>query len=124
MLRTFLYGKIHRATVTEASVDYEGSLGVSVDLLEAAGLRPGEKILVGVINTGARFETYLIAAPAGKGAVVLNGATAHLAKKGDPLTIMAFAQLTPEQLKTHRAKCVVLGAGNRVAKVTELLPPS
>jgi len=120
MLRTFLYGKIHRATVTDASVDYEGSLGVSADLLDAAGLRPGEKILVGVINTGARFETYLIPAPAGKGAVVLNGATAHLGKKGDQLTIMAFAQLTPEQLKTHRAKSVLLGPENRIRKVSEI----
>lgn len=120
MLRTFLCGKIHRATVTDASVDYEGSLGVSADLLEAAGLRPGEKILVGVINTGARFETYLIPAPSGKGAVVLNGATAHLGKKGDQLTIMAFAQLTPEQWKNHRAKCVLLGAGNQIARISEL----
>ena len=120
MLRTFLYGKIHRATVTDASADYEGSLGVSADLLEAAGLQPGEKILVGVINTGARFETYLIPAPAGKGSVVLNGATAHLGKKGDQLTIMAFAQLTPEQLKTHRAKSVLLGSGNQIQKVMEI----
>ena len=120
MLRTFLHGKIHRAIVTDASVDYEGSLGVSTDLMEAAGLRAGEKILVGVINTGARFETYLIPAPADQGAIVLNGATAHLGKKGDQLTIMAFAQLSPEQVPTHRAKCVVLGPGNRIAKVTEL----
>jgi aspartate 1-decarboxylase len=122
MLRTFLYGKIHRATVTDGSVDYEGSLGVSTDLMEAAGLRPGEKILVGVINTGARFETYLIPAPAGQGAIVLNGATAHLGKKGDLLTIMAFAQLTPEQVKTHRAKSVLLGHGNKIEKTSEIVP--
>jgi len=122
MLRTFLYGKIHRATVTDGSVDYEGSLGVSTDLMEAAGLRPGEKILVGVINTGARFETYLIPAPAGQGAIVLNGATAHLGKKGDLLTIMAFAQLTPEQVKIHRAKSVLLGPGNKIEKTSEIVP--
>jgi len=122
MLRTFLYGKIHRATVTDGSIDYEGSLGVSTDLMEAAGLRPGEKILVGVINTGARFETYLIPAPAGQGAIVLNGATAHLGKKGDLLTIMAFAQLTPEQVKTHRAKSVLLGPGNKIEKTSEIVP--
>jgi aspartate 1-decarboxylase len=122
MLRTFLYGKIHRATVTDGSVDYEGSLGVSTDLMEAAGLRPGERILVGVINTGARFETYLIPAPAGQGAIVLNGATAHLGKKGDLLTIMAFAQLTPEQVKTHRAKSVLLGPGNKIEKTSEIVP--
>jgi aspartate 1-decarboxylase len=120
MLRTFLYGKIHRATVTDGSPDYEGSLGVSVDLIEAAGLRVGEKILVGVINTGARFETYLIPAPAGKGAIVLNGATAHLGKKGDLLTIMAFAQLTPDEIKTHRAKAVLLGPNNIIERVSEI----
>ena len=122
MLRTFLFGKIHRATVTDASAEYEGSLAVSTDLMEAAGLRAGEKVLVGVINTGARFETYLIPAPAGKGAVVLNGATAHLGKKGDQLTIMAFAQLTTEQLSGHRAKSVLLGPENKIRKVSEIQP--
>ncbi len=120
MLRTFLCGKIHRATVTDGSPDYEGSLGVSVDLIEAAGLRIGEKILVGVINTGARFETYLIPAPVGKGAIILNGATAHLGKKGDLLTIMAFAQLTPDEIKTHRAKAVLLGPNNKIEKISEI----
>ncbi|MFA9197077.1 MAG: aspartate 1-decarboxylase [Aliarcobacter sp.] len=120
MLRTFLCGKIHRATVTDGSPDYEGSLGVSLDLIEAAGLRVGEKILVGVINTGARFETYLIPAPAGKGAIVLNGATAHLGKRGDLLTIMAFAQLTPDEIKTHRAKAVLLGPNNKIEKISEI----
>jgi aspartate 1-decarboxylase len=120
MLRTFLYAKIHRATVTDASMDYEGSLSVSTDLMEAASMRPGEKILVGVINTGARFETYLIPAPAGSGAIVLNGATAHLGKKGDQVTIMAFAQLTPDQVHSHRAKSVLLGPNNKILKVSEI----
>jgi aspartate 1-decarboxylase len=120
MLQTFLLGKIHRATVTDASVDYEGSLAVSTDLLEAAGMRPGEKVLVGVIPTGARFETYLIAAPAGQGAFVLNGAAAHHGKKGDLLTVMTFALLTPEQAKTHRAKSVLLGPNNRISKISEI----
>lgn len=124
MLRTFLCGKIHRATVTDGSPDYEGSLGVSVDLLQAAGLQAGEKILVGIINTGARFETYLIPAPAGQGDIILNGATAHLAKKGDLLTIMAFAQLTSDQIKTHRAKSVLLGPHNQIEKVSEITPTS
>ena len=120
MLRSFLHGKIHRATVTDASVDYEGSLAVSTDLLEAAGMRPGERVLVGVIQTGARFETYLIAAPAGQGAFVLNGAAAHHGKKGDLLTIMTFALLTPDQVKTHRAKSVLLGPNNRISKTSEI----
>ena len=120
MLRSFLHGKIHRATVTDASVDYEGSLAVSTDLMEAAGMSPGERVLVGVIQTGARFETYLIAAPAGQGAFVLNGAAAHHGKKGDLLTIMTFALLTPEQAKTHRAKAVLLGPDNRISKTSEI----
>jgi aspartate 1-decarboxylase len=111
MLRTFLYAKIHRATVTDASMDYEGSLSVSTDLMEAAGMRPGEKILVGVINTGT---------PAGVGAIVLNGATAHLGKKGDQVTIMAFAQLAPDQVRSHRAKSVLLGPNNKILKVSEI----
>jgi aspartate 1-decarboxylase len=119
MLRSFLHGKIHRAVVTDASVDYEGSLAVSVDLLEAAGMRPGEKVLVGVIQTGARFETYLIPAPAGQGAFVLNGAAAHHGKKGDLLTVMTFALLNPEEVKTHRAKTLVMGPNNRIAKTSE-----
>jgi len=124
MLRTFLSGKIHRATVTDGSPDYEGSLGVALDLLDAAGLRPGEKVLVGVINSGARFETYLIPAPAGSGAIVLNGATAHLGKKGDLLTIMAFALLAPDQIKTHRAKSVLLRPNNQIEKISEITPIS
>jgi aspartate 1-decarboxylase len=120
MFRTFLSAKIHRATVTDASVDYEGSLAVSTDLLEAAGMHPGEKILVGVLNTGARFETYLIPAPAGQGAIILNGATAHLGKKGDQITIMAFAQISPEEIRGHRAKSVLLGPGNRIVRVSEI----
>ena len=124
MLRTFLSGKIHRATVTDGSPDYEGSLGVALDLLDAAGLRPGEKVLVGVINSGARFETYLIPAPAGSGAIVLNGATAHLGKKGDLLTIMAFVLLAPDQIKTHRAKSVLLRPNNKIEKISEITPIS
>ena len=120
MLQTFLLGKIHRATVTDASVDYEGSLAVSSDLLEAAGMRPGEKVLVGVIPTGARFETYLIPAPPGQGAFILNGAAAHHGKKGDLLTVMTFALLTPEQAKTHRAKSVFLGSNNRISRISEI----
>ncbi|NBR45518.1 MAG: aspartate 1-decarboxylase [Verrucomicrobia bacterium] len=122
MLRSFLSGKIHQATVTDASVEYEGSLAVSLDLMEAAGLRPGEKILVGVIETGTRFETYLIPAPTGTGSVILNGATAHLAEKGHRLTIMAFAQLSMEELSTHHAKTVLLDGQNRIRRISELHP--
>ena len=90
---TLLKSKLHRATVTGASLHYEGSLTVAEDLAKKAGFLPYEKILVGNINNGERFETYLIFGRAGTKVIELNGATAHLGKTGDRLTIMSFAQV-------------------------------
>ena len=100
MQLTLLKSKIHRATVTGASLDYEGSLTVSADLAELVGLIPYEKILVSNLNHGQRFETYAIFGEARRGIIELNGATAHLGKIGDRLTIMSFARYTPEK-KRH-----------------------
>ena len=88
-----LKSKIHRACVTGASVDYEGSLTIAADLAERVGLRRYERILVGNMANGERFETYVIYGPPGSGAIELNGATALLGKPGDRLTIMSFAWL-------------------------------
>ncbi|MFQ3578329.1 MAG: aspartate 1-decarboxylase [Verrucomicrobiia bacterium] len=114
---TMLKCKLHRATVTDASLDYEGSMTIAADLAERAGLLEFEKILVGNITNGNRFETYVIHGPAGSRAIVLNGATAHLGKVGDRLVIMAFAQMTPEDAVNHRARTLVLDEANHV--VTE-----
>jgi aspartate 1-decarboxylase len=113
---TLLKSKIHRATVTGASLDYEGSLTVSADIAEIVGLLPYEKILVGNLQNGERFETYVIYGPPGKGAIELNGATAHLGKIGDLLTIMSFARLTPDEAKTHCPRIAVLDRRNRVMR--------
>jgi len=107
-----LKSKVHRATVTGASLHYEGSLTISSDLAELVGLLPFEKILVGNMGNGERFETYVIYGEAGTGQIQLNGATAHLGKIGDRLTIMNFASFTPEEAVTHRPRVLVLDEKN------------
>jgi aspartate 1-decarboxylase len=113
---TILKSKIHRATVTGASLDYEGSLTVSADIAEIVGLLAYEKILVGNLQNGERFETYVIYGAPGQGLIELNGATARLGKIGDLLTIMSFVHLTPEEAKIHRPRIAVLDRRNRVIR--------
>ena len=116
MQRALLKSKIHRATVTGASLDYEGSLTISADLAELVGLTPYEKILVSNLNNGQRFETYAIFGEARRGIIELNGATAHLGKIGDRLTIMSFARCTPEEAASHAPRIAVLDEKNEVLR--------
>src|SRR5437016_12841925 len=108
MQLTLLKSKIHRAAVTGASLDYEGSLTVSADLAELVGLIPYEKILVSNLNNGKRFETYAIFGEARHGIIELNGATAHLRKIGDRLTLMRLARYTLEAAELHAPLSAVL----------------
>jgi aspartate 1-decarboxylase len=112
MLVHLLKSKIHRATVTAASVDYEGSLTIAADLLEASGLRPYERILCGNMANGERWETYIIKGSWGSGAIELNGAVAHLGKPGDVITIMAFTAIDESEADDWHPKIIVLGQGN------------
>lgn len=89
-MRWMLRSKIHRATVTETRLDYEGSITVDGELLDLAGILPGEKVTIADINNGNRFETYTIAGPAGSGVICINGAAAHLCNVGDLIIIMGF----------------------------------
>jgi aspartate 1-decarboxylase len=116
MQLTLLKSKIHRAAVTGASLDYEGSLTVSADVARLVGLLPYEKILVGNLQNGERFETYVIYGSPQVGVIELNGATAHLGAIGDRLTIMSFARFTGEEAKTHRPQIVLLDEQNRVIR--------
>lgn len=116
MLTSLLKSKIHRAKVTGASVDYEGSLTIAADLAERVGLRAYERILVGNLANGERFETYVIYGPPGSGAIELNGATAHLGNPGDRLTIMSFAWLDQAEAKQHTPAVIVLDEHNHVIK--------
>jgi len=102
--------------VTSASVDYEGSLTISADLAILVGLFPYEKILVANMANGERFETYVIYGAANKGIIELNGATAHMGKLGDRLTIMSFVRLKPEEAHTHRPRVALLDDKNSVVR--------
>ncbi len=116
MQLTLLKSKIHRAVVTGASLDYEGSLTVSADLAELVGLVPYEKILVSNLNNGERFETYAIYGEARRGIIELNGATAHLGKIGDRLTIMSFVRYGMEDAALHAPRIAVLSERNEVLR--------
>ena len=119
MLLDILHSKILRAEVTDAQLHYEGSLGIDSEIMEMVGLLPNEKILVGDISNGNRFETYAIPAPAGSRQFCLNGAVAHLGKVGDLIVIMSFARMTPEEAKTWKPRVVVFGDSNsRIVKLT------
>lgn len=116
---TLLKSKIHRAVVTGASVDYEGSLTISSDLAELVGLLEYEKILVGNLTNGERFETYAIYGAPQRGIIELNGATAHLGKIGDRVTIMSFARYTPEEAAVHQPRILVLDEKNKIVRYEE-----
>ena len=109
---TLLKSKLHRAQVTGVHQDYSGSLSIDQDLLDAAGFLHHEKILVGNITNGERFETYCIPAPRGSGEIALNGAAAHKGKVGDLLVIITFVTLNPDEAAVWEPKLVLVGKDN------------
>src|ERR1043166_2316214 len=111
-----LKSKIHRAQVTGGHVDYEGSLTIAGDLMEKVGLYPYERILCSNLANGNRFETYAIPGEAGSGQIVLNGATSHLGKAGDRLTIMSYTSVDASLAKRWQPQIIVLGEGNRIVQ--------
>ncbi len=123
MYRTFLFAKIHRATVTAANVNYVGSITIDDELLQASGIRPYERVQVVDVDNGQRLETYVIPGPAGSGAIELNGAAARLVSVGDKVIIMAYA-LVPEPLPaTWSPTVLIMGEGNRIAEVRHIENP-
>ena len=109
--------KIHRVTVTEARLDYIGSITIDEDLLDAAGIIPGERVYIVNNNNGARLDTYTIAGPRGSGVICLNGAAARLVQVGDIVIIMSYAQMTPEEARTFTPKVIFPDtATNRLVK--------
>ncbi len=106
MFIQILKSKIHRVTVTEARLDYIGSITVDQDLLDAAGIIPGERVYIVDNNNGARLDTYTIAGERGSGVICLNGAAARMAQPGDIIIIMAYATMTPEEAKDFQPKIV------------------
>ena len=117
MLVKILKSKLHRATVTDAKLDYPGSIAIDSELLEATGIVPYESVLVVDLNNGNRLETYVVPAEAGSGDMVILGAAAKLVKAGDIVIIMAFAFCTPEEAGKLKPKIVVLGENNKIKLV-------
>ena len=113
-----LKAKIHRATVTQAELDYVGSITVDMDLLEQAGILEYEKVQIVDVNNGSRFETYTIAGERGSGVMCLNGAAARMVKTGDKIILMAYAQVTPEEASELRPTVLFVDEKNKVTKVT------
>lgn len=117
MLKTFLHAKIHRAAVTETDLDYEGSLGVDEDLMEAAGLKPFERVEVFNITNGERFATYLIVKERGSRTIGVYGAAARRAKAGDRLIVVAYAVLAEDEIEGFAPRVVILNEKNEMTPV-------
>lgn len=114
MQRQVLHGKIHRATVTDACIDYEGSITIDSKLLDAANIFPHEKVLIANLTNGARLESYAIAGKAGGGDICLNGGAAKYGKKGDLVIIMTFAVMTDEEIRKHQPRVVKVNSANQI----------
>ena len=117
MLREMLRAKVHRATVTETEVNYEGSLTLDGTLMKAAGMIPYERIDVYNADSGTRFSTYLIEGEPGSGVVCVNGAAAHLARPGERIIVAAYAAFSPEEIAAHRPTVVLVDSANRVKEI-------
>lgn len=118
MTLELLKGKIHRATVVQAELDYVGSITVDEALLEAAGILEYEKVQIVDVNNGSRFETYTISGQRGSGMICLNGAAARCVSTGDKIIIMAYGQYMPDEAKEHKPAVVFVDEENKVNRVT------
>lgn len=116
MIYTMMHGKIHRATVTEANLNYVGSITIDEDLLDAAGILPGEKVQIVNNNNGARLETYTIPGKRGSGVICLNGAAARCALEDDIVIIIAYAQMDEKEAKALEPKVVLVDKQNHIVK--------
>ncbi len=116
MLLTMMKAKLHRATVTQADLEYEGSIAIDRDLLDESGILPHEQVDVLNITTGARFTTYAIEAPRGSRVIGVNGAAARLVQKGDNVIIVTYAQIPAEEARNYAPTVVLLGEGNEIKR--------
>ena len=118
MLGTYLKSKIHRAVVTQAALDYVGSITIDEALMDACDLKEYEKVQVADVDNGNRLETYVIAGERGTGMICLNGAAARYVAVGDKVIIMSYAVMTPEEFKENPPKVAFVDAENRLTRVT------
>ncbi len=118
MYATYLKSKIHRARVTQAELNYVGSITIDEALMDACGLVEYEKVQVADVDNGNRLETYVIAGERGSGIICLNGAAARLVSQGDKVIIMSYAMMTPEEFKENPPKVVFVDKDNQIKRVT------
>ncbi len=118
MVLNMLKGKIHRATVVQAEVDYVGSITIDEDLMDAAGIIEYEKVQVADVDSGTRLETYVIAGERGSGMICLNGAAAHLVSVGDKVIIMCYAQMEAAEARDWQPHVVFVDEKNQISRVT------
>ena len=116
MFLKVLRAKLHRGTVTQADIEYVGSIAIDPDIYEAVGMLEGESVLVSDINNGARFETYVAKGQRGTGMMCVNGAAARLVSAGDRIIVMAFGYMTPEEARANKPGVLLLDEKNRVVK--------
>ncbi|WP_102274780.1 aspartate 1-decarboxylase [Cytobacillus massiliigabonensis] len=114
MFRTMMNGKIHRAVVTEANLNYVGSITIDTDILDAVGMVPNEKVQIVNNNNGARFETYIIPGERGSGVICVNGAAARLVQEGDIVIIISYAMIAEENVPNHEPKVAIMDENNRI----------
>jgi aspartate 1-decarboxylase len=114
MFRTMMNGKIHRAVVTEANLNYVGSITIDTDILDAVGMVPNEKVQIVNNNNGARFETYIIPGERGSGVICVNGAAARLVQEGDIVIIISYAMIAEENITNHEPKVAIMDEKNRI----------
>lgn len=116
MYRTMMKSKLHRATVTEANLNYVGSITIDEDLIDAVDMYVNEKVQIVNNNNGARLETYIIPGPRGSGVICLNGAAARLVQPGDNVIIISYALMTNEEAKAYKPRVAVLDQDNKIAQ--------
>lgn len=122
MFRTMMNGKIHRARVTEANLNYVGSITIDEDILDAVGMLPNEKVAIVNNNNGARFETYIIPGQRGSGVVCLNGAAARLVHEGDIVIIISYVLVSEEKVKEHKPKVAIMNEYNQIVEMINAEP--
>ncbi|RBW70251.1 aspartate 1-decarboxylase [Bacillus taeanensis] len=124
MFRTMMKGKIHRARVTEANLNYVGSITIDEDILDAVDMLPNEKVQIVNNNNGARLETYIIPGPRGSGVVCLNGAAARLVQEGDVVIIISYAMIPEEKLAAYQPKVAIMDENNKIVDMIGTEPAS
>ncbi|MBO0958180.1 aspartate 1-decarboxylase [Neobacillus sp. MM2021_6] len=117
MFRTMMNGKIHRATVTEANLNYVGSITIDEDIIDAVGMTANEKVQIVNNNNGARLETYIIPGERGSGVICLNGAAARLVQEGDIVIIISYALVPEEKIQTHTPKVAIMDENNQIKEL-------